>query len=297
MNGENDNGLRYHSDEVLFRTAVQYTAAETGFSGELIEKDYYCSVLLDYLARTVPVLVFRGGTCLAKVHLGFYRLSEDLDFSVSMESDAPRSERREAVAPFKDALGSLSDRLKGVEILEPVVGANNSTQYVAAVGYGSVITGATARIKIEVGLREKLLLDPVRQPARTLLRDPVTDSAVVPGFPITVMSRQEVFAEKSRAALSRRDVAIRDFYDLQRCAAEQLVDLRSRDFTDLVRKKLSVPGNDLAGISDERMATLGNQVVTDLKPVLRSEDFESFDLTSAIDLVQGIAAAIEGPVS
>jgi len=62
----------------MFLEAVNFTTAQTGFSPRLIEKDYFCTVLLQYLA-TSGVLVFKGGTCMAKVHAEFYRLSEDLE--------------------------------------------------------------------------------------------------------------------------------------------------------------------------------------------------------------------------
>ena len=43
-------GLNLHEDEVLFCEAVNFTASRTGFNARLIEKDYFCSVLLAYLA-------------------------------------------------------------------------------------------------------------------------------------------------------------------------------------------------------------------------------------------------------
>ena len=76
----------------MFLEALNFTAAHTGFSAQLIEKDYFCTVLLQYLATT-GVLVFKGGTCLAKVHTGFYRLSEDLDFTIPLPVDANRKQR------------------------------------------------------------------------------------------------------------------------------------------------------------------------------------------------------------
>ncbi len=72
----------YHEDLPRFRDALTLTEAETGFSSRLIEKDYYCSLLLDDLSGPFEQgLVFKGGTCLSKVHAEFFRLSEDLDFS------------------------------------------------------------------------------------------------------------------------------------------------------------------------------------------------------------------------
>jgi hypothetical protein len=38
--------LRVHEDPALFREAIQFTAAETRFLPRLIEKDYFCSLLL-----------------------------------------------------------------------------------------------------------------------------------------------------------------------------------------------------------------------------------------------------------
>jgi predicted nucleotidyltransferase component of viral defense system len=74
--------------------AVQFTAAEIGFVPRLIEKDYFCTVLLDYLSTTAGAdLVFKGGTCLTKVHSELYRLSEDLDYTIPVALDAPRPER------------------------------------------------------------------------------------------------------------------------------------------------------------------------------------------------------------
>ena len=69
-----------HKDHGLFHEAVSFTAARTSFLPRLVEKDYFCTLLLEYL---LPLndLVFKGGTCLAKAHTDFYRLSEDLDFT------------------------------------------------------------------------------------------------------------------------------------------------------------------------------------------------------------------------
>jgi predicted nucleotidyltransferase component of viral defense system len=82
--------IKFHEDPVLFLDAVNLTVAETAFTARLIEKDYFCSVLLEHLAAVSGGhLVFKGGTCLAKVHTAFYRLSEDLDFVIPTPVDAP----------------------------------------------------------------------------------------------------------------------------------------------------------------------------------------------------------------
>src|SRR6266542_518938 len=106
------HAIRIHEDIDLFREAVNLTAAETKFAARLIEKDYFCTVLLAHFGTAVgEELVFKGGTCLAKVHADFYRLSEDLDFVISIPIDASRAERRKGIEGVKTAFGALTDRI------------------------------------------------------------------------------------------------------------------------------------------------------------------------------------------
>jgi hypothetical protein len=47
-----------HEDVPLFREALRFTQVQTGFAARRIEKDYFCTVLLAYLAESDPSLVF-----------------------------------------------------------------------------------------------------------------------------------------------------------------------------------------------------------------------------------------------
>lgn len=134
--------IRWHQDDRdLLRQAIDLTARQTGFNLRLVEKDYFCSVLLEYLAARDTSLNFKGGTCLAKIHGNLYRLSEDLDFSISTGEDATRAQRSRSIAPVRTALDAVVDELPGLRMLRPLSGANNSTQYNATVGYESLIDG------------------------------------------------------------------------------------------------------------------------------------------------------------
>jgi hypothetical protein len=85
MTSKDKQQISLHLDTDFFRAALAYTNEETGFTPLLVEKDYYCSVLLSYLFSDKSPLVFKGGTCLSKVHVGFNPLSEDLHFSPFLE--------------------------------------------------------------------------------------------------------------------------------------------------------------------------------------------------------------------
>jgi len=284
--------IRLHEDSSLFREAVTYTAAETGFVPRLIEKDYFCTVLLQYLSAVGVELVFKGGTCLAKVHAGFYRLSEDLDFSIPTPLDASRADRSRHVKQVRAAVAGIGDQVPGLHVITALTGANASTQYTAAIGYTSLLRAHEETIKIEVGLREPLLTPVTQGEVRTLLLDPVSGTPLVPVLPLPCLSRDEAMAEKLRAALSRREAAIRDYYDIDHAVRGLSLGVLEPELVELVREKLAVPGNDPADVSPARLAALRPQLESQLKAVLRARDFAQFDLDRAFATVAEVAAAV-----
>jgi len=111
--------IRLHVDDPdLLVQAIGLTARQTGFQPRLVEKDYFCSVVLEYLAASDTDLTFKGGTSLAKVHGSFYRLSEDLDFSISTPLDASRKERSRRAEPLKRIVGDVPKYLPELRLLE-----------------------------------------------------------------------------------------------------------------------------------------------------------------------------------
>jgi len=280
----------WHEDPEFFVAAVSFTAKETTFSPRLVEKDYFCTVLLGYLATVGNTFVFKGGTCLAKIHADFYRLSEDLDFVVSMPVDSLRAERSKKASVLKDIVNALPDRLPGFRVIEPLTGSNNSTQYNAMIGYDSKIVGKEEMVKLEVGLREPLLLPPETGLAKTLLLDPTTEKPLSEPLVLNCMSKREAFAEKFRAALSRKEAAVRDFFDLD--FAVRRLGLQPKDvgLIELVRKKMAVPGNEQVDVSEDRLAMLHRQLESQLRPVLRARDYVEFDLERAFRIVKDMAA-------
>ena len=284
--------LRLHQDASRFREAVNATAAATGFGTRVIEKDYFCTVLLQYLAPIDGALVFKGGTCLAKVHAGFHRLSEDLDFVIPTPVSASRAERSRRARSLRALLAGIDSQVPGVRLSRQLEGANNSTQYIAVLRYRSLLGDVEDTIKFEVGLREPLLTPAVRGEAQTLLIDPVSGLGLVPALALPCLSRKEAMAEKLRAALCRRDVAIRDFFDVDHAVHGLGIRLDDPQSIGLVRQKLDVPGNDPADVSPARLDALRAQVEAELRPVLSAMAFAAFDLDRAIATIRGIAQRV-----
>lgn len=293
MNAHEVTVIRVHEDTALFREAIRFTSAETGFIPRLIEKDYFCTVVLQYLFRRDAALIFKGGTCLAKVHAGFYRLSEDLDFAISMPIESTRAARSRSADAFKAAVRRIPDELPAFTIVEAVAGANSSKQYTATIGYTSALGSNPEIIKIEVGLREPMLSPVQMAQAQTLLLDPVRGGPMVDAVSLPCISPTEAMAEKLRAALTRREVAIRDFYDVDHAVRNLGLDVAQAEFVALIARKLVVPDNEPIDVSDARLLALRQQVDAQLRPVLRSREYEQFDLDRAVGIIRGIAQSVE----
>ncbi|MFM9195585.1 MAG: nucleotidyl transferase AbiEii/AbiGii toxin family protein [Planctomycetia bacterium] len=293
MADRDDALIKLHEDVPLFREALAFTAAKTGFNAPVIEKDYFGTVLLwDFARHGGADLIFKGGTCLAKVHVGFYRLSEDLDFAIPMPVDASRGERSRAADAIKQAVGGVSQRLSGFSCAAELKGANDSAQYSGVVTYRSVLSNEPQVILIDVSVREPMLTPPATLSAHTVLMDPISGQSAVPGLEVTCINALEAMAEKFRAALCRRDVAIRDVYDLDYAVRKLSLELGNASFGDMVRRKLAIPGTPPVDVGSERIATLRRQVDAKLKPVLREEEFRDFDLDRAIALVVDMATRV-----
>ncbi len=97
----------HDADRDIFREALAHSEAATGFTATLIEKDYYCSLILNYFFNGDTSLVFKGGTCLSKVYVDFYRLSEDLDLIIPVTINTPRNEKRAEMEPVKRMFDKL----------------------------------------------------------------------------------------------------------------------------------------------------------------------------------------------
>jgi len=289
MPNENGAGLDVHEDRDLFAEAVNFASATTGFAARLIEKDYFASVLLRHLCSGSADLVFKGGTCLSKVYWDFSRLSEDLDFSVPVARDATRGQRRAAASLIKHVISVIPDTLQVFRVEEAQRGFNLSTQYVSVLSYQSQIAEDAEKVKVEIGFREPLLLDAVVLEARTLLLDPVSSQEMIPAFAVRAIAETEAYAEKARAALTRREPAVRDFYDFDYAVRMGRLQPGADDFVALVQQKLAMPGNEGIDVSDTRRDQLVRQLEAELRPVLRPADFEAFDFGRAFASVAALA--------
>jgi len=290
----NDRAFPYpHSaDSDVFIEALTYSEAVTGFPATLIEKDYYCSLILQHLFSHDTALVFKGGTSLSKIHTDFYRLSEDLDFAIPVPVETAKTQRRNQMVTVKKEFSRISSVVTGVTISNPLTGHNQSRQYIGTLEYPSGIIEKPGTIKIEIGLREPLLTPQEAAAARTIAVNPFSNQSLLPTFTVHTMSVMETYAEKFRAATTRDIAAIRDFYDLLYAVSVTGLNFDTPEFINLVSRKLAIPGIPGIDVTEKRKEEIRRQMEGQLRPVLRPEDFAKFDLDKAYDLVLDLSTKI-----
>jgi len=153
------------------------------------------------------------------------------------------------------------------------------------VKYPSLVTAKDGIIKIEISLRQPPLDKPVHTVVKHFYQDPFTGEDLFPYGKVLSLSLNEAIAEKLKVAISRKDVAIRDYYDLWHIA-ESGFDFTNEKFIKLFKRKLSDEGytgdyrKDF-GLSADKLSILHRQVDTDLMPVIRAD--EKFDLQKVFD--------------
>ncbi len=280
--------LQLHKTPRKFIAAIEYTAGRTNFSAELIEKDYFCSVILNYLySITDCPLVFKGGTLLTKVHTGFYRLSEDLDFSLPISSDATRKARSNKIKPIKHVINSIESQLSNFKVVAQLAGSNESRQYNATIAYNSILDNLPNKILIDIGLRENHLTPSIFGQAKTILLNPFTGDFSVPLVNCQCLSKNEAYAEKVRAALTRDRLAIRDYFDIYYAIKNNILYQQDPHFINLARRKMA--SSPMIEFNSDTISYLESKIITELIPNLRAGEANEFNLQETFSLLKAIA--------
>ena len=95
-----------HKDKERFKEAIDLTVYRTGLAPEVVEKDYYITLLLKVLAAELSFIVFKGGTSLSKCHRVIERFSEDVDLCVDTKlSQGQKKKVKETIVKLSEELG------------------------------------------------------------------------------------------------------------------------------------------------------------------------------------------------
>jgi predicted nucleotidyltransferase component of viral defense system len=288
-----------HKNKEEFVRALEGAAKKKEFLLPLMEKDYYLTLLLSRVHELSEDLVFKGGTCLNKIYYEYYRLSEDLDFSMKLPRyESTRGERRKSIQPVKDNIKKFAQQFDLTIDDVDVAGRNESKQYIYYFVYKSALRPLEGRIKFEVSLRYDPICATEKRKVQHSFFHPFTGEPLFDGGEVRCLSLKEIVSEKLRAAALRKTIAPRDFYDLDFILRNKF-DLADPEILGLFQKKITEDGGDAdlkkyclnLGRSDLELNAMRARIETEFFDVLTPSEKKNFDLDAAL---QRINNALKG---
>ena len=289
-----------HKDKKQFIDLINITVRRTGFRAHLLEKDYYLTLILSQINGLSKALIFKGGTCLNKIYYSYYRLSEDLNFSMRLPKyTATRGNRRKIIQPVKDNIEKYAKQFDMRIDGEQNPGRNESKQYIYYLIYKSVIQPTEQIIKFEIGLRFNPIVETEIREVKHKFLHPFTTEPLFNGGKVNCLSLEEIVSEKLRAAALRLTIAPRDFYDLDFILRNGF-NLADKKVMKLFKKKIEEDGGntDLSkyrvnlGRSDKEIKDMRSRIENELFDVLTVRARENFDLDTALKRINKVMKEI-----
>ncbi len=207
---------------------------------DIIEKDYHLHRLLhsisedEYLGKR---LAFKGGTCLVKAYTGYFRFSEDIDFTWKdasiWEDRNPRQARRLCSAEVDNVLVRLKGIANGAGLTFKGDKTDRNEVMIGSGGrmarfymrYGSRVMRIPAMVKVEVNFVDRTLYPFQERELGSLLAGHESpemeflfgDHYNAFSAPVTMdcYSPEEIFTDKCRAVMTRRTYKLRDILDIR----------------------------------------------------------------------------------
>lgn len=253
------------------------TAQSQGFPILKLEKDFYLTILLILISKHFPNLIFKWWTSLNKIYFDYYRLSEDLDFVVIFEWS--RKARKALLESYKQIFLQLFSNF-GFSFVEQRTKFNEDRQGIFEFSYSSLVDGSKDKIKIDIKIESSLKREAVYKEIIAIYQDPISNQAFFQKHNIQVMSLDEIMAEKMRAALTRKEPAIRDFFDIHYARQKWYL---FENIKDLIQEKVAEVDFIYTLDQENMFLDLQRQIKTELNPVLK-DDFD-FDLAEIYQLI------------
>lgn len=285
--------IRLEENKPKFKDLINVLSGKYPFTTYMIEKDYYLTKLLIAIEEFCQDrLVIKGGIALNKVFLGHYRMSEDLDFiSIIKKPLVTRKDRTKAIDFLRDVLDEICKKSNLLCKDKRGKGVNLSTQYFFNFEYDSIITNTGGTLTLEVSQSNNPILQPQKKSIDHIFKDPFTDEYLFPAGTVLCLEFKELVAEKTRAMITREEIASRDLFDLQHLYDAKF-NFLDKDYIKLLKQKLRENNfsDDLSryrtnfGRSDEEISRLKGRIEAELFPVISPKQTEEFDVDKTLNL-------------
>ena len=215
---------------------------------DMIEKDLILHQILSDLSKNSffsENFIFKGGTCLIKHYLGYFRFSEDIDFTWKDQTifkGKSQKEIRRHLSKIVDDIGELFEEISAKRGFEFTCEKHN-TKFVELGGgnkfctfkiwYKSEVLNRESFMKVQINFVEKLLFSPQKAELKSLLSKQNEELRLM--FPeyeeylqkisFEIYDVREIFSEKIRSILTRQGIKARDFLDVYLISKKFQIDL------------------------------------------------------------------------
>lgn len=215
---------------------------------DLIEKDIIIHELLTDLSKEKffsENFLFKGGTCLVKAFFGYYRFSEDIDFTWKQQEifqGKSGGKIYSEISPILDNIGKIFEASASRRGLNFVY-KKDDDKYVEITGsgkmctfyirYTSEITKNESFIKVQINFIEKICFDLASNSLISLVHHHDTEELSIlfekndylEKINFSTYDIKEILCEKIRAILTRQGTKARDFLDVYLICKNQNIDL------------------------------------------------------------------------
>ncbi len=228
------------SENIIRKYAAQIKEKHSEISESTIEKDFYLTLLLNEISKNIEEnkdslfskLVFKGGTLLTRVHLGYHRISEDLDFTYLENKKLNKlsaKQRKKVISNTTDKLVEEISKISKSFNLDFSTNKadkrycnvmNRKNVYIFRIYYNPVY-GTEEFIKFEVNFNDELIYPTLFEDIKHLFdTEVIKDLEFIENLRIQIKKNipcydlREIAGEKIRAVLTRPTIKERDLLDI-----------------------------------------------------------------------------------
>ncbi|MDD2190434.1 MAG: nucleotidyl transferase AbiEii/AbiGii toxin family protein [Eubacteriales bacterium] len=201
--------MKLHKDKDAFQALLSVIAEKSGIREDIIEKDYYLTLLLSELASWQAELpaYFKGGTALYKAIGSLKRFSEDIDLTVEVQdcSKSQGKKRLETAANGYASLSRTSDKAREINAKGSITSVYEYQPVTkidvddALQRFGYVKVEATS-FTISEPVESLMVLPLLYSEATTEQQSILHDSYDVFSFEVKTIKMERIFADKILAA-------------------------------------------------------------------------------------------------
>lgn len=243
-----------HDDRRLFSFVLDTIAGASGIEADILEKDYYVSLLLKELAEMQNnglKAYFKGGTALYKTLKAVNRFSEDIDLSVDTRNVSRSQSKTMLERATKHYTGlprvhgkgqSLKSSITTYYTYEPVTDVSEKRDVLER--FGNVMIEATS-FTISEPTESMLMAPMLYELANEEQKSVLAEKYSIKPFSIQTISLERIFVDKLFAAeaylrRSKQEVdAAKHIYDLAVLANNERIVLLLKD-ENLLGKILAI---------------------------------------------------------